>query len=157
MLGSSGTARVLEGGDLRLPALLALLERRADVIARRAQVRDILDHLRQLLPVRRELHLRVAKALNLLALLRLLRLLRLRRVLAELLVLRKEILVRLLRRLLGLDQLGAGLAVPVEQVMEHLHGRRARAGPARVLRERGLLVLHFRLQLNEAVLAGEGR
>ena len=123
--------RLLEGGNLRLSALLPLLEptrllaretlpstlrvfllifagdfearsaydppqinahpksdprregRRPDVVARRAQVRDILDHLRQLLPVRRELHLGVAKALVLLALLSLLRLLRLRRILAE--------------------------------------------------------------------------
>merc|ERR1719247_3416492 len=142
---------LLERSDLGLPALLALLERRADVVARRAQVRDVLDHLRQLLPIRRELHLRVAKTLVLLALLRLLRLLRLRRVLAELLVMREELLVGLRGGLLVLDELRARGGVAVHEVLEHLQRRAAGRVAARVRGERRLARVRDGAELHEAV------
>merc|ERR1719465_264646 len=63
---------LLERGDLRLAPLLALLEGGADVVARRAEIRNVLHDLSELLPIGGKLDTCVAEALVLLALLGLL-------------------------------------------------------------------------------------
>merc|ERR1719316_522647 len=137
---------LLERGDLLLTTLLALLEGYSDVVAGRAEIRNVLHDLGELLPIGGKLDACVAEALVLLALLGLLGLLRLRGVLAELLVLREQVLVRLLRGLLTLHELRAGLRVAVQQVLEHLHRRSASPTAAGVLRERRLLAVRSRAE-----------